>query len=312
MTSSTLRRLRQVIDLYVVGTEVVLKDGSPLWMQALNPFEHDTARNEAQIAKARITMALRDPASDETEKVRMFFYDLGLDEARAQIVDNKVAANLPKILDKMRAEKDWAEKINILERGEVDTAKPLEQAEIDLLAKLSEEYTTEVAARLTSERGFIEDKYSDMSLDELFGEYLEWYLGRRGGEIMLAEYRLHQVMFGARYCAGAYEPGDQPHTGTWDHSDCEGHTHRVFTDKNSVRTTPDELIELLSEAADRIEMSVREAKNSDRQGSSFDSSPLPSEAAESMPSIPVETPDAPPGGSSSPPTTPSPSWASVS
>lgn len=284
------RRLRQVIDLYVSGTTTKLRDGTPVWMQALNPFEYDTARNEAQIAKARLTMALKEFGSDEQAKVRMMFFDDGLSGARDQIVDARVAEKMPQILERIQSDPDFKEKFEILQRGLEDTARVAEPAEQELLAQVATEYTAMLNARLEDERTFQRSRYEDASEETLWEDYLDWYLARRAGEVMIAEFKLHQVLFGTRWC-----DADWDEEAGWDHSGCDGHQERLFTDKESARSTPDELLELLMAAAEDVEMTVREAKNSPRQGSSSDSSPLPSEAGESTASTQDETPGAPHG-----------------
>jgi hypothetical protein len=116
---------------------------------------------------------------------------------------------------------------------------------------------------------------------------------------MLAEYRLHQLLYGVRWC-NATDHGAH----TWTHENCDGHGERVFLTKEEVHQAPEELVALLMDAADDVEMTAREAKNSDRQGSSSDSSPLPSGAEASTASTPAETRVAQPGTSSSPSPTP--------
>lgn len=298
------RRYRQAVDLYVTGKVVTLRDGTPVWMQALNPFEQDTARNEAQIARARITLALKEHGGDEQAKVKMYFFEDGDDAARMKIVDAKVADAMPKILEKLRIDPEWTERLDVLERGLDGTATPSEPAEIELLAKLSDDYTAEVGTRLRSEREYLEDQYVDAESDQLWEDYLEWYLAKRASELMFAEYRLHQLLFGARCCEGVL--GDDE---VWDHSACEGHVAPFFLSKQEVQTLPEELVAIFMTAADDVEMTAREAKNSHRQGSSFDSSPLPSEEGESTASIQEEIPPAHRGTSSSPSPTPSTSSA---
>ena len=287
------RRLRQVTDLYVTGKVAVLMDGSPVWVQALNPFEQDTARSEAQIARARITMAVKEFGSDEQAKVRYFFLEDGLDEARSKIVDAKVAESVPKIIDRLRSDTEWEEKLTILERGAENTALIPETEEFQLLERLALEYQEELTERLTSERTFQQMRYSDASEETLWVDYLEWYLARRASELMMAEYQLHQILFGARICLGENDEGH------WTHANCDGHRDRVFLDKDEVRQAPEQLLATILAAAEDVEMTVREAKNSDRQGSSSDSSPLPSEAEASTASTPTETRVEPLGSSSS-------------
>lgn len=286
------RRYRQVTDLYVTGAVAVLRDDSPVWMQALNPFEQDTARNEAQIAKARIIMAIKEFGSDEQAKVRYFFMEDGLDVARAKVVDAKVSESVPKIIERLRNDSEWSEKLLILERGLDNTALIPETEEFILLEKLAEEYNQELAERLASERAFNQMTLAEVAEEQLWVQYLDWYLSRRANEIMLAEYQLHQVLFGARVCEASHDGKN------WDHTGCNGHRDRIFGDSEEVRSAPEQLFALLLEAAEVVEMSARDAKNSDRQWSSNGSSPLPSEEGASTASTPTETQAELPGTSS--------------
>lgn len=300
------KQLRQVIDLYTVGRAVPLRDGSLLWIQALNPFEQDTARNEAQIARARITLALKEFGSDEQAKVRMFFFEDGIETAKSRLVDAKVALGTPRILDGIRNDPDWKERLEIIDRGDLDTARPLEDIESQLLIKVAGEFSEELGRRLRDEREFQIMRVRDLDEDMLWAEYLEWYLDRRANEVMLSEFRLHQILFGTRWCEATETDGD------YDHSACNGHADRVFSAKDEVRAAPEDLQFTLLDAFDALELTVREAKNSDRQGSSSDSSPLPSGEAASTASTPTETRVEPLGTSLSPSAMPSPSSASVS
>jgi hypothetical protein len=277
-----------------------------VWVQALNPFEHDTARNEAQIARARLTAAIKEYGGDEQAKVRMFFFEDGREAAVEKLVDAKVAEHLPKAMDSLRNDPDWTERLQILDRGMEDTAMPLEPEEQQLVSQIGIDFAGELNKRLTGEREFFSVRYSQANDEELWADYLEWYIERRTAEVQLAEYRLHQVYFGVRDCKGVEDAG------TWDHSACDGHRERLFLDKEEVRQAPEMLQAIFMTAVDDIDMSVREAKNLVRQGSSFGSSPLPSEAGESTASTPTETRVAPPTSSSSPYPTPSTSSAGAS
>lgn len=301
------RRLKQVVDLYTAGRTVRLRDGSLVWVQALNPFEHDTARSEAQVARSRLTLAIREIGSDEQNKVRMFFLEGGLADARDKLVDAQVTIATPRIVEKFRDDPDWTEKLQILDRGDQNTATALEPAETELLSKLEAEFAIEFSRRVGEERSFQETKYESASEDELWAEYLQWYLDRRGSEVMLAEFRMYQALYGARWCEGT-DHGD----GGITHENCNGHDARVFANQSEVRSAPAEFMDALLDALDELEFSIRDAKNSDRQSSSSDSSRLPSAEGESTPSTQDETPVAPPGISPSLSPTPSPSSASES
>jgi hypothetical protein len=225
------RKLRQVLDLYTTGRSVTLRDGTRLWVQVLNPFEHDTARNEAQIAKARLTLALKEFGSDELAKVRMYFLEDGQGEAAAKLVDAKMAMSTPRLIEGIRNDPEWTERLQIIERGSDDTAKPLEGAESELLLKVTADFSTELGERLEAERDYLRAKYEEADEDELWAGYQEWYLERRASELMMGEFRLHQVYFGTRWCED---------DGSGSHADCDGHTEHVFANKEEVPTeTPD-------------------------------------------------------------------------
>jgi hypothetical protein len=300
------RRLRQVVDLYTTGQVVTLRDGTPVWVQPLNPFEADTARNEAQVAKTRITMAIREFGSEEQQRVREYFMSDGVDGARLRLIEAKTSERMARIFDGIRNDPEWSERLQIIERGAEQTA-PFEPEEEKLLIKLTEDYTDELTKRIDNERQFQTETYEHMDEDALWDEYLQWFIDRRAGEKMMAEYRTHQVLYGVRVCEGRHIDHDE-----WDHSECNSHQEKLFADKDEVRNSPEVLLDLLFAACEDVDMSAREAKNSDRQGSSSDSSPLPSAAAESTASTQDETPVAPPGSSPSPSDTRSPSLAGAS
>ena len=69
------------------------------------------------------------------------------------------------------------------------------------------------------------------------------------------------------------------------HKECD-HSEKVYESLEEVRVLPEQLFNQLRDGFDALAMSVRDAKNSDRQGSSSDSSPLPSKEEESTPSTP--------------------------
>jgi hypothetical protein len=289
------RRYRDVTDLYVVGKVAELADGTPVWVQAMNPFEADAARNEASIAKARLTMALKEFGSDEQAKVKAFFLEDGHQGAVRRLVEARLGEAMPRIVERMRSNPDWVEKISIIERGVETLAKEPTPEEVQLLEKISTEYTEHINSALVAERDFLKHKYSDVEEEDLWADYLDYYLDRRGMDLQLAEYQLSKVYYGARWC----EATKDEH-GNWDHKECEGHEDRLFADRDAARRAPEALTTVLVEAADDAEMTATEAKNLDRHRSSQGSSPLPSAGEESTASTPSATPHEHPGSSSQP------------
>ncbi len=294
-------KYRRVTDLYVTGTEVVLRDGTPIWMQVLSPFEVQNAKREAQIARSRMVLALKDEDSGEMKRARGAFLDDGRDAVIERMVDARSQKALYKSMLQMRDDPDWKEHLDILERGTDGTAQPPTEDEERLIDNLNRKYTEELERRHTTEREYLRERLSAMSDEDLWQDYLDLWLQNAGDSAAVVEYQLHQILHGARVCEGLQTADG------WDHTPCDSHREQVFDAPEDVRNLPQGLLDLLLDAAQRVDLSEREAKNSDRQASSSGSSRLPSAEEASTASTPAETPAPRPGSSSSPSTTPSPS-----
>lgn len=278
-------KYRRVPELYTTGTEVVLKDGTVLWMQVLNPFEVDEARSDAQVARSRLVMALKsEHGSDERAKVEATFYTDGHDAAITRLAEARGQNKLVEIVSALRDDPEWSERLEIADRSEAIRARPIEDPERKLLEQINVEYLTEVVRRQNEEKDFQLSRFTDMSDAELIEEYIDNYIERRGGDVALAEYSLTEVWYAARVCEGV-----QLDDGSWNHDACESHAVQVYETKADLRSQPEDLQDLLRETMHALAMTVREAKNSARQESSSVSSPLPSEPEESTPSTPEET-----------------------
>jgi len=286
-------KYKRVTDLYVQGTEVELTDGTFIWMQVLNPYERDEAVHDAQVARARIVMALREDGGERL-KVDAKMAEAGDDAIIAEMAEAKAGAKVPDFVNELQVDPEWRERIDIMERSdETQGATPLTSEENALLIKVHAEYIEEILRRETAEREYQERRLTRMSHEELLDEFLDMWLDKRGGSLAAAEYVLCEMWFGARVCEGVKTDDGISH------DKCNGHTERIWDSKNEVRSLPEPLQALLREAIGSLSMDVRAAKNSDRQGSSSDSSPLPSEPAESTPSTPTATPASAPGTSRS-------------
>ena len=294
-------KYKRLVDLFVTGVEYTFPDGTPAWLQVLNPFERDTVRKEAQIARARLVLAMREHGSDEQDRVKAAFYAEGRDAVVDGLAEAETTRNVGKIIDSVRNDPDWSERVEILDRGDEETAGQLTSEEERLLTSLQGEYLAEVGKRIESERGFAKERYASMDEESLWSEFLQSWLDRLGDEAAMVEYDLGRLSYGARVCEGVLNDG------VWEHTACAGHTERIWESTAELRQLPEELTKGLVAKLGEVEFTDREAKNSDRQMSSSGSSPLPSEEEASTASTPTETPVAPPGSSSPPSPTPSPS-----
>lgn len=288
-------KYKRLTDLYVVGVEAVLADDMVIWVQALNPYERDEAVHDAQVARSRIVMAMRE-AGEERVKVEARLQEFGVDVISDEMAGVKSTEKLSDYADEIRQDPDWRERMEILERTDGDnSAKPLEPVETDLLEKINREYIEEILKREETEREYLTRSYQRMERPELLDAYMDMYLDKRGAEVANSEYLLTEMWYGARVCEGVRDDD-----GVWDHSKCAEHTERIWDSKGEVRSLPEGIQTVLRDSIRTLEMRPRDAKNSDRQGSSSDSSPLPSEPAESTPSTPTETPSDALGTSPSP------------
>lgn len=292
-------KYKRVPDLYVAGTEVVLKDGSAVWMQVLNPFQIDEARHDAQVARSRLVMALKEHGGDEMAFVESTLWVDGIEGARKRVVDSRSGESLLKVVSEIRNDPDWTERMDILDRTD-EEGRALEPAEKTLLSKIQAEYVELVQKRLQDEEDFLTRQYADADEETLKQEYIRLYIERRGNDLASAEYRIVEIWYGARVCEGV-----QLAEGQWSHDACEGHQIQVFETKAEVRALPTDLGDALGDALSSLAMSLRDAKDLARLASSSGSSRQPSEGEASTPSTPAATPDSAPG--TSPQQSPTPS-----
>lgn len=297
-------KYKRLTDLYVDGTEYVLRDGTVMWLQIPNPFEYDEARHDAAVARSRLTLALKTHGTDEMTKVRGTFLQNGKAGAIEIMTGAKASDFLMKAYDDIRADPDWRERADIIDRGEEILGRAPEDTERTYLLEMGEEYSREMGKRILDQQEALAEHLGILSEEDLWSEFQTFYLDRRGGELGLVEYKLTELWYACRCCDGV-----RGEDGTWDHGQCDGHQVKVFEDKADVRALPSDLQSSLSDALQDITLAERAAKDSARQGSSSVSSPLPSEGAASTPSTPAVIPDVVPGPSTSPSVTDS--WSSA-
>lgn len=283
------KRYLRLIDLYAVGTELEMSDGSVMWLQTMNSLERHEALADAQAAQSRVALALRDEDSAERLKIQVMFTANGREGALLHLRQAHEAKAYLEALDEIESEEEWKEKVDMLRRADDLAAIPSdEEADYQrrLLVKFSEEVEKRTGQILDAEQRRLED----LSDDDLFDEYLSWWGGQRGAEVGLVEYRYVEAMFAARSCV-ATKNAD----GAWDHDDCEQHSVRIFETKDEVKALPEGMLTEIFSTLAQIEVTDREAKSQAAQTDSSESSASRSSAEGSTPSIPVETSDAPPG-----------------
>lgn len=275
-------KYRRLPDLYIRGKELVFKDEDDadvvMWLQVLNPFESQECRNDAQTARARLVMALRDEGSREHDQLRGQYLQRGTEAAIEDLLTAKQAVWFIEATHAVEVDPEWAERMEVMRGTDIAPAEPISDDERSLLAKLNTEYMTEVSKRVNDERDYYRESLQRMDEAGLLLEYVDVWVSRRGDNIALIEYNLSEVAYGTRICDAV--PDDEGQFSKASHAGCN-HVERVYESRDEVRTLPEEMQRMLREAFDDLAMSARDAKNLGSKATSSDSSPVPAQQEDS-------------------------------
>lgn len=283
-------KYRKTTDLYVLGTEVVLRDGSVIWVQALNPFERDEAMRTAAAARSRFQLAMKEIGSDELVTFRADAGQIPRERKATQLAEMKASEALTRIISEIEADDEWAEVKEVLDRA--DELNEGSDEEKQLVEKKTREYMEEINKRLKDERDFLEKRYLESPDEELDSELEELWVEAESNRRATDEYELVEVLLGARAC-DAVERDD----GTWDHSACESHILTAFEDRREVKSLPEPFYQEIRDGFEAINMHPLDPKGLASPESSSESSQPPSEEEASEPSTPEATSSDAPGTS---------------
>jgi hypothetical protein len=290
-------KYRRLPDLYIRGKELVFKDEAEgdvvMWLQVLNPFEAQECRNDAQVARSRLTMALRTEGSKEYDTLKGQFVMRTTEVVIEELISAKQTGWFMEAQHALDVDPDWTERMEAMRSADIAPAAPLSEDEQALLAKLNVEYMDELNKRIAEERDYYKQSLERMSTEDLLEEYLDTYIGRRGDNTALIEYNLTELVMGCRVCEAV--PDEEGYFGPDAHKGCN-HKERVFETREEVRELPEEMQIMLRTAFDDLAMSARDAKSSGSKASSSDSSPVPDPQEGSTPSTsPEPVPSMAPG-----------------
>lgn len=287
-------RYKRLEQLYIVGKEIVFDDGTMMWVQVLNPLQNDEARNDAQTARARMSLALKEVGSDEQARAVAAFMEMSQDDAIAGILNHKWQGWFTTANNRVADDPEWEERNQIMTRTDPDemARRDPEDPERQIYEKITNEFQALVSEEIATEREYEGLRLRGLSRPDLQDEYLELYRTERSTTVANQEYRIVEGWYAARVCDGKKTEDD-----VWDHSACASHDERVWETRDDYRSAPEPLQTRVREVLDELAMTVREAKNSDSTTSSSASSVLQSVPEASTPSTPEGTPSTAPGTS---------------
>lgn len=247
-------KYKKVLDLYRVGTEVVFKDGTVMYIQAMNPFEVEEARRAAGVAKARFAMSVKKVGSDEHDQIMGNVEGAGALSAIDDLVKTKHSEHFIKAANEVQVDPDFKEHWDIIERSDDMDDRPADDPERLTLEILTKEYFDEVQKRTDIEEELYRNRLDAMSADELLQAYSEEWVSRRGQTHAIEAYNMAEMLSVCRVC-DAVKVDD-----TWDHTACN-HTEKVFEERADIEELPGDVLSQISEAIDSFNLQVRDAKN---------------------------------------------------
>lgn len=284
------QRFRRLTDLFVDGRAIPMPDGTHLWVQVVNAYERGEALSDAQVARSRLILALKDKG-DERVKVLARLEEHGRDSMVSDLAEVQALAKQGEFFDELRSDPEWKDRMEIIMRTDWNSASaPSSEEELALMVRINAEVMGELDRRQKEENDFLVRKYRRMDDDEFVSIWIDEWLERRGTDLATAEFRLTETWYATRFCDAA--PDD---LGVLDHTRCGGHTERVFPTKSDARAAPDRLQELIRAALDDLNIGGTDPKDSASPPNSSDSPPTPNGPAASTPSTSTATPHEPPG-----------------
>lgn len=265
---------RRLEDLYIVGRETTVDDGNgavTVWLQKLNPMEHEKAVRRANAARVKVLAARRAPDSDDWQEMLADADEVGDRDALIQFVS---AEELSKRRESAEAELSFADEwkkddyLDGLRDLWTDEENPMaDQYAMDPndeearrvfleLKRFSDQVEEKVAPHV--ER--LKRDFESVSDDDLRAKVADRMLEMKAGMEWLREFRACEVWFSTR------EPDD--------------HKRLYFPDRSTVDQLADEVFTQLSEEYQKLVVAVDEGKASQQAPASSPSSAPPKKEEE--------------------------------
>ncbi len=277
---------RRLGDLYKRGTTLQVGDGDEadvveVWLQKMNPLDHETTLRKANAARARIMMIRNNVESEEYLAVYSDVCDFGGRENLINyLVQDALGEKAQSIEAELAAEEVWSEDDLLqglrdawaggLADKYADTAAG-DESERDPDAvrvfKKLKEFADQVDKALEAESASLTRDYESTSLEELRTIVTRRFIESRANAAWLDEFQSWQLYFGVR------EPDD--------------HKKRYFEERYEIDELEPEVRRRLREAYEELMVDPTEGKDSPQTTASSASSEQPEVAATDAPSGPM-------------------------
>ena len=236
-----------ITDLFTRGTTIKLADGRYAWVMKPTAFHRGEAQRDARRAVILSRSALKADIQEMSALHSQLEMSDPADVAHA-LAEEKRAQYLSEADDDLRAEKDWAERFEVIDRVQISTDEDAEPDEQEML--ILEEYELELTKRSVDLHNAYVRELLDLSQDELFEVVEEAFLQRHSLTAYLDARTRTEVYYALRKCVSA--DGE-------DHSQCD---HRkALPNKGAVEDLADEVNRLVQAALRDLEISDKTAGN---------------------------------------------------
>lgn len=258
-----MTKKRKLADLFVVGREIVFDDGGgepvTIWLQKLNPVEHETAMRRAAAARARV-LSGRNEA--ELEMAQDEAVQFGRDGWIEFLASDALGRKIAVLESELASEEEWS-KDNYLQglkdAWDATMERILEEEPEDPSAlKVRDElerFRVALEQRIEGERANLIKDYESKADEDLERRVVDRLIATRGDLAWLSEFRKCEIWLATR--------------------ETEDHSFRYFAEREDVdNLSQPVLMRLLNEYQD-LSVDPLEGKGSGAIPSSSPSSESP-------------------------------------
>ena len=261
--------MRSLKDLYVRGTEVTLDDGTDdpvvVWVQKLNPVEHEAAIRKADAMRSRVLSIRNDKDSEEYQAI---LSDV-LTSSREVLIGILSLLERGRIAPVVRAEladkEEWKQD-NYLQGLQESWDEEMQQkfvddpedAEAARIHSELERFLAEVQTELDDRMSMFDDGLDTMTDDELQDQVVQHNIKVTANVAWLNEYNRQCVLFATRDTVKR---------------------ERVFSHRSEIDDLQLEVLEAIKAGLDRITVEPLEGKESAAKPPSSPSSEQPDREA---------------------------------